>query len=307
MKKIKLKSKRVPSERLAKKDYIFVGIFWGIALLWCALFLLLMFWAITNSFRTNTEFILDPGGLPKKFNIKNYEIAITKIRVMVSVKGGGSRYAYFPEMIWNSILYAAVTPFFAVLTTAVAAYITAKFDEIGWVRIILPTMLVIFQLPLGQSLAASIKFLKDLSMFDSMIGMWIWSSGAFGGIYLLYHASFRGVSMTYAEAAAIDGASEFRIFFQIMLPMTKGIFLAFYLSKFVTIWNDYMSPMIYLPSYPTLSYAAWQAQYSVDTDFAMVPRQLAGLTIVLLPVIAVFVIFRDKLMHNDISVGGIKG
>ena len=306
MKKIKFKKKPL-TERLAKKDYIFVVIFWGFALIWCALFLLLMFWAVTNSFRTNTEFILDPGGLPTELSFKNYEIAIKKIRVIVSVKGGGSRYAYFPEMAWNSILYAVVTPFFAVMTTAMAAYVTAKFDEIGWVRIILPTMLVIFQIPLGQSLAASIKFLQTLGMFDSMIGMWIWSSGAFGGIYLLYHASFKGVSMTYAEAAAIDGASEFRIFFQIMLPMTKGIFLAFYLSKSITIWNDYMGAMIYLPSYPTLSYAAWQVQYSVDTDFAMVPRQLAGLTIVLLPVIAIFIVFRDKLMHNDISVGGIKG
>lgn len=286
---------------------IFPILVWTLLLLWCVILLSMLFWAIINSVRTNTEFMLDPAGLPKKWKFDNYAVAINKIKVTVKVQGGGTRAAGFWELLRNTLLYAVGAPFFAVLTAAIASYTVSKYGKMfKWVGALYALTIFCSYVPLSSSLAANLKLLKSLNMYDNMVGMWIWSSGAFGSMFLIYYATFKGVSWSYAEAAFIDGASHFRVFVQLMLPLTKTVFGALFITSFVTIWNDYMTPMIYMPSYPTIAYAAWIIQYSVDSVFAMVPLQLAGLTIVIAPVIILFVVFKDKLMGN-LTMGGLKG
>ena len=286
---------------------IFPILIWTLLLLWCVMLLSMMFWAIINSVRTNTEFMLDPAGFPKKWKFDNYAVAINKIKVTVKVRGGGTRAAGFWELLRNTLLYAVGAPFFAVLTAAIASYTVSKYGKMfKWVGALYALTIFCSYVPLSSSLAANLKLLKSLNIYDNMVGMWIWSSGAFGSMFLIYYATFKGVSWSYAEAAFIDGASHFRVFVQLMLPLTKTVFGALFITSFVTIWNDYMTPMIYMPSYPTIAYAAWIIQYSVDSVFAMVPLQLAGLTIVIAPVIILFVVFKDKLMGN-LTMGGLKG
>lgn len=304
MKEILKKRKR--KFKLKIKADLFTVISWIVLLLWCIAFLVMLVWAFIQSFKTNMEFYLDPGGLPKKWEFSNYLIAIENIHSPVQVAGGGTREVYLPEMLLNSLLYAVGAPFFAVLTASVASYIVAKYNRFKWVSIIFAIVIFTTYVPLSPSLASNIKLLHSLHLYDSMVGMWIWSSGAFGSMFLLYYANFKGVSWTYAEAAFIDGASHFRVFFQIMLPLTKAVFGALFLTSFINIWNDYMTPMIYMPSYPTLSYAAWKIQFSTETVFAVVPVRLAGLMLVILPVLILFILTKNKLM-TSMSVGGIKG
>ena len=301
--KVKSRERRKPEIRRK----IFPILVWTLLLLWCLALLSMMFWAIINSVRTNTEFIIDPAGFPKKWKFNNYVVAVTKIKVPVKVKGGGTRTTGFLELLRNTLLYAVGAPFFAVLTAAIASYTVSKYGKMfKWVGALYALTIFCTYIPLSPSLAATLKLLKSLNMYDSMIGMWIWSSGAFGSMFLIYYATFKGVSWTYAEAAFIDGASHFRVFVQLMLPLTKTVFGALFITSFVGIWNDYMTPLIYMPSYPTIAYAAWLIQYSVDSVFAMVPLQLAGLTIVITPIVILFVVLKDKLMGN-LTMGGLKG
>ena len=301
--KVKSRVKKKPEIRRK----IFPVLVWILLALWCLALLAMMFWAILNSVRTNTEFMLYPASFPKKWKFDNYAVAITKIKVTVKVKGGGTRAAGFFELLRNTLLYAVGAPFFAVLTAAIASYVVSKYGKMfKWVGALYALTIFCSYVPLSSSLAANLKLLKNLNMYDSMLGMWIWSSGAFGSMFLIYYATFKGVSWTYAEAAFIDGASHFRVFVQLMLPLTKTVFGALFITSFVQIWNDYMTPMIYMPSYPTIAYAAWIIQYSVDSVFAMVPLQLAGLTIVITPIVILFIVFKDKLMGN-LTMGGLKG
>lgn len=288
------------------KGEVFPVVCWIVLFLWCLVFIIMLVWALIQSFRTNMEFYLDPGGWPKKWNFSNYLVALENVHTPVKAAGGGTREVYLPEMLLNSLLYAVGAPFFAVLTAAMASYVVAKYNRFKWVAAIFAIVIFTTYVPLSSSLAANIKLLKTLHLYDTMVGMWIWSSGAFGSMFLLYYANFKGVSWTYAEAAFIDGASHFKVFTKIMLPLTSAIFGALFLTTFITIWNDYQTPMIYLPSYPTVSFAAWKIQYSTETAFAVVPIRLAGLVMVILPVLILFIVTKDKLM-NSIAVGGIKG
>ena len=107
---------------------------------------------------------------------------------------------------------------------------------------------------------------------------------------------------SYAEAAFVDGASHFTVFRKIMLPMTRGTFGALFITAFITQWTDYMTPMIYLPTHPTIAQAAWGLQFSNTS----VPYLLAGLFILALPVLILFCCFHKKLM-GSMTMGGLKG
>ena len=72
-------------------------------------------------------------------------------------------------------------------------------------------------------------------------------------MFLITYSLFKTVSKTYAEAAKIDGASEARIFVQIMIPMAKGVIGMMMVMSAIGAWNDYYTPYMYLPSVKTLA------------------------------------------------------
>ena len=89
--------------------------------------------------------------------------------------------------------------------------------------------------------------------------------------------------------------------------MTVNTFLTIFLISFIGYWNNYQVPMVYVPNSPTLS----EYMFSITTnesqgDFVFPPVQLAAALMLLLPVVAIFVVFSNKLLGN-LSVGGVKG
>ena len=144
-----------------------------------------------------------------------------------------------------------------------------------------------------------------------MLGMYI-MKGYFANVnFLIFYAMFRGISGTYTEAGLLDGAGYWRIYFRIILPLASSTFLAVFLLSFIAHWNDYSTPLMYLPSYPPLSYGLYMISAgSMDSgqiDNAMTePAKIAACFLVSLPIIIIFSIFNQKIMTN-VSVGGLKG
>ncbi len=75
------------------------------------------------------------------------------------------------------------------------------------------------------------------------------------------------------------------------------------LLSFISFWNDYYTPMVFLPENPTMSYGLFLFQ---TDNKASVPVQLSACLLACLPILAVFVAFKDKIMSN-VTMGGIKG
>ena len=135
-------------------------------------------------------------------------------------------------------------------------------------------------------------------------------------IYLLvFYAAFKSVSWTYAEAAQIDGASHLRVFMEVMLPLVKTTVSAVFVLLFIEYWNDYYVPMIFMPNKPTLSYGLFRIQSSTDQIDLVIdgvrqslttPRKLAACFMACVPILVVFIVFREKIMGN-VTMGGIKG
>ena len=286
---------------------IFPAVAWTLVALWCLIFLLLIFWALINSLKSYINFYENPLCFPKSgagygWNFSNYEMAFSALKILRE-----GEYITAPRMLLNSLLYAGGSGFVSIVTACLASYILAKYSYLKWVRGLWAIVLVTNYLPISSSLAANIKLLSDLGMYDSLLGVIFWQSGAFGYMFLIYYATWKSVSWNYAEAAFIDGAGHFRTMLLIMWPMTRTIFAVLFIQQFITLWNDYMTPIIYLPSYPNLSYGAYQFQFSVaDVNIATPPIQIAGLLMLAVPVFVLFMVFRNKLM-GSLTLGGLKG
>ena len=110
---------------------------------------------------------------------------------------------------------------------------------------------------------------------------------------------------SFSEAAKIDGAGNFTIMVTIMLPLVKTTFSTIFLIYFINFWNDYQTPLLYMPNRPTISYGLYRFGNSVNAELSSVPMQIMGSMLVFIPILLVFTLFSKKMMGN-ISMGGLK-
>ena len=126
-----------------------------------------------------------------------------------------------------------------------------------------------------------------------------------GMYFLVYQGVFRGIHQSVTEAAKIDGAGNMRIFLRIILPLAKTTFFLVFLLQFIAFWNDYQTPLLYLPNHPTIAQGLYYFNFSTSNEFSTVPAKIAGAMFVLIPILIVFMIFKNKLMGN-LTLGGDK-
>jgi ABC-type glycerol-3-phosphate transport system permease component len=122
---------------------------------------------------------------------------------------------------------------------------------------------------------------------------------------MYYMAYYKNVSGTYAEAARVDGANDFKIYFRIMLPQAKPIFGAMFLTQWISVWNSYETALVYIPNLPTLPVGIYQ--FNQDMIYQMrLDILFAACLIVVLPALILFIAF-NKTITSNVSAGGIKG
>ena len=119
----------------------------------------------------------------------------------------------------------------------------------------------------------------------------------------MFHAQFTMIPKDYTEAAKVDGASPFRVMAQIIMPLAWSTISTVGVLNFIMFWNDYQTPLIYLETKPVLAVGIFNfySSYRVTNNAV----KLAGLIMLTVPIVIVFVIFQNKLMAN-LSIGGIK-
>ena len=103
----------------------------------------------------------------------------------------------------------------------------------------------------------------------------------------------------------MDGAGHLTVLLKIMFPMTVTIFGVLFLTNIITLWADYQTPMVFLPSHPTLAYGVFSFQNSVEAG-SSVPIKIASLIAVAIPMFVLFMIFKEKMM-GSLTMGGLKG
>lgn len=265
----------------------------------------LLFWSLITSFKTQDEFRLNRLGLPHDWTFFNFKVVIKNMQVrIVPMDGGMPWYANVSDMVINTLMYVIGCSLLQTLTPCLVAYAVSKFN-FKFNIFIDALVMVVISLPIVGSSASELKLLRDLNLYDSMLGMWIQKTNFAGLYYFVFCATFKGVSKSYYEAAYIDGANEFVVMVIIGIPMVIYTFFAVFLLQFIAYWNDYQTIVLYLPSWPTLSYALFDLSQSTTQELNNTPTRMAAAMIIILPTLVIFSVFSKQLMGN-ISMGGVK-
>ncbi len=210
----------------------------------------------------------------------------------------------FTRLIWNSFKIASLSALGQLLTCSMAgfAFAAVKFRGRNALFVLL---LVTLMIPFQVTLIPNFIIYRFLGLYGTQIPLYLpaFLGGAFGTFLLRQY--FLTIPGELAEAARIDGASLWTIYWRIYLPLARPALAALAIFTFLFSWNDLFGPLIYLPSdleKTTLpvGLALFQAQYSGRWAVMM-----AGVTVSIAPIVIVF-FFAQKQFIEGIALSGVK-
>ncbi|CDE20854.1 aBC-type transport system permease component [Acidiphilium sp. CAG:727] len=292
------------NNRISRRMDAFQIILYVIVAVYCLSMVYVLLFGLINSLKDATDFEwLNPFGFPHKefgWKFDNYSKVFKEFKVS-SMSMGGEEVG-FMGMFVNSLLYAVFMSLFSMATQIMVAYAIAKYD-FRLKPLLYGVAVIVMLLPIIGSLASEVQMADTFNFRNNLLGICLMKCKYAGLYFLVFYATFRSVSWTYAEAAQIDGAGHLKIFIEIMLPLIKSTVFAVFILLFIEFWNDYYTPMIFLPQSPTMSYGLFVFQ---TDNRASQPIQLAACLLTCLPILVLFVVFKNKIMGN-VTMGGLKG
>lgn len=252
-------------------------------------------WLFMSSLKKPFEFIRsDVFALPEQPQFVNF---ITAFKELKYKKVG------FFQMVFNSLWMTIGSNLIYLICSSMTSYCIAKYKFKGR-NFLYALTIFLMVFPISGSLAADVKLRINLNIYDSPLQLVV-CAGGFGSAFLILYAFFQGVSWHYAEAAMIDGASHDFVFWKIMMPQVMPAFLTLFITSFIGGWNDYMTSIVYYPSFPTLAAGLYLYESSMESQ-SNYPVYFAGLFISMIPIFAIFIAFQDTIM-TSVSIGGLKG
>lgn len=286
-----------------RQDRFVLIVFCVIFAIYTLILLFPFYWILINSLKTKGEFAQNTWSFPTSLVFENYSKLFQLQRYKFDVF----------EMFKNSLILCLIVPTMSTISTALAAYVMAKYKFKGR-----GALFFVYMIPMIVSIAgttsSTLRLFESLG-FDKMpfVGIAFMSASGTGLGFLLIHAVFKSVSDTYMEAARIDGAGHCRTFFQIMLPHAMGIIGTNWVLGFIGTWNDYITPRIYLgKGYMTIATGLEKIHTLVTdvgeyTDVFMnnYPLYFAAIILSIIPIVVLLLIFQKQIMKISLG-GGIK-
>ena len=173
-------------------------------------------------------------------------------------------------------------------------------------KIVHTTVIVVMIIPIVGALPAEIRMAMTLKLYDHVWGLWIMKANFLGLYFLVFYGVFKALPMAYTEAAKIDGAGNLGVLIRIVLPLVRNTFFTVMLINFITFWNDYQTPLIFMPSHPTVALGMFHMASTTISTLATIPMRMTGAMLLLVPILIVFLLTHKRLMGN-LTMGGIKG
>ena len=262
-------------------------------------------WATYSAFNDKTAynaFYVFNKEFPTKLTFDNFVTAFTKFKLTAYTTG--AKYDFL-EMIGHSIIYTLGCAFFYTLTPCLVGYCAARF-KFKFSKVLYAFVIITMSLPIVGAMPSELRMLKSIGLFDTFFGLFVLRMNFLSLNFLIFYAQFQMIPMTYSEAAKVDGASNFRIMTTVIFPQAIPTMTTLFLLSFITFWNDYQIPRVYLPSYPTLAEGLFTFSITGERAINYIPIKLAGLIGLTLPIVIVFALL-NKYLKLNVATGGIKG
>lgn len=258
-------------------------------------------WTLYTSLKPADEFMQNPIALPKSIAWENYIIAWEE----------GNFGNYFFNSIFTVVLTLAIT----LMVVSTTAYAIAKFrgrgirilEKFYMIAMMIPgvlTMIPMFYIAENITIETGIPLtnnLVSLSVMYAITGM---------PFYVFMLTGFmRGINNSLLEAAELDGASQFTIFFKIIMPLVKPSLFVVGLLNVMGTWNEYVTALTFLRESPdqyTIAIGLSQLSDTLSRQYGY-GVQFAGLALALIPILIMYGLFQKQLQNGIASNEGVKG
>jgi len=282
------------------KNSLLYKVFITLILVLIALSVLLpVFWVVMASLKKKNEFYGNPWALPEGFYIGNF--------IDAWKEAGMGRY------FMNSVVVTVVAIAILLAVALPAAYVLARFDFMGdgIFRILFKSGLFInisyIVVPIFLMLIDVGKYLDTSFLNSRFVLSLVYASTALPFTVYLLSGFMKSIPREFEEAAAVDGCGYFRTMVKIIFPLAKPSVITVLLFNSLSFWNEYIIALTLMPdeakkTLPVGLMNLMKAQ-NAAADFG---RMYAGLVIVMIPTLILYITVQKKLL-TGMTAGGVKG
>lgn len=266
----------------------------------------LLLWGLLTSFKGVNDFTDHPYEFPEKWEFNLAKVTEKFVVRAEDANGVKSDIDIF-GMFFYSITYALGCSFFYTLVQAITAYAASRFD-FKFSKVIYAIVIVTMIIPLVGTLPSEVELAIKLGIYNKIYTLWIMKANFLGLYFLIFYNFFKGVPMSFTEAAKIDGASNFTVMTKVVFPLSLNTLATVMLINFITFWNDYQTPLLFMKGYPTVSYGLYTIAVAGTStaELQNVPCRMAAAVLVFVPILIIFLCFQKRLL-GSLTVGGVKG
>ncbi|GLQ72448.1 carbohydrate ABC transporter permease [Vibrio penaeicida] len=247
--------------------------------------------AFINSVKGNLgQVIRSPFGMPQEWHFENYLSAWEQ--------------ANFSSYFLNSLIISLGTVVLAVAFSTMVAFVLARVHFKGNRLIFILFMLGVI-VPLRLAMAPLFVVVQSLDLLNSLLGIILVQAASMMPVAVFILSTFfKNLSPEIEQAARVDGALPFQIYWRIVLPLVKPAIATVALLSFVSAWNEYIFPLLFLQDrdlYPlTLGLQEFQNEFAIQWHM-----MFAGLIIMMAPTLIAFLL-ASKAFIQGLTQGGIK-
>ena len=255
-------------------------------------FLLPLIWMVTSSLKsTNEVFSGNWQWLPTVWRWDNYATVWTDPEVsMLNAYG-------------NTAFITVISTVCQLIVASLAAYAFAKVNFKGK-GVVFTMFLATMMMPTEVTIVPRFMVFKTVGLYNNLWAVILPHFFNATSIFML-RQFYMGLPDDLMEAAKIDGAGHVRIFSQIMMPLTKSALISLAMLSFISCWNEYMTPLIFLVKKNLYTISQVIRWYMLD-DLQRYDLNMAAATSAIIPVVILF-IFCQKYFVEGIATSGVKG
>jgi ABC-type glycerol-3-phosphate transport system permease component len=262
-----------------------------------ALFLLPFYWMVNTSLKTPDQlFAIPPVWFPHPFAWANY--------VQVMTTSLGPQYPSVLRSAANTLIITVNGLIATLVSSSLVAYAFARMEFPGK-NILFLGILGTLMVPFAVIMIPQFILWKKLNWLDTYLPLIIpqWFGGAWN-IFLM-RQFFMTIPKEYDEAALLEGASRWDIFWRIILPLSRPVMAAVAVFAFVFFWNDFLNPLIILVTPLKFTLTMFLANFSMMYQYVQWQLWMAGSVIIILPCLILF-FFTQSLFLSGINITGVR-
>jgi multiple sugar transport system permease protein len=257
----------------------------------CLFTLLPFLWMLGTSLKSSTEIIrLPPTLIPEKPTLQSYITIFTDPRVPLA------------RFYMNSIIVSISVVVMILFTSSLAGFVFAKYQFFGK-NLLFTLILATMMIPFHVIMIPAYLILVNLGLVDSLAGLIVPSATSAFGIFLMKQF-IEGIPGELIDAARIDGASEWGIYWQIIIPQIGSALATLGIFQFMGTWNDYLWPLIVITTTERrtlpIMLSWYNSQHGSRYDLTM-----AASVLVILPILIVYFLFQRWIVRG-IALTGFK-